>query len=122
MPQQFTQNIEVLSSASVVTVRLDADNFSKPLPNPLPGGGSLALADPNGKYTVSLHARDASFSAGGNGHKGVATLRNGTGEVTVALGGADAGELHLRNQNSNVTVTLRAEDNKVAGLWMGGGG
>src|SRR5262249_11440141 len=59
---------------------------------------------------------------GGSGQTGLAVVRNGAGKNTVNLGGGDTGDLSLCNKDGNSTVALRAVENTVAGIWVGGSG
>jgi len=87
--------------------------------------GDLYLRNDKGEFTLALRAVENALSgiwAGGHRHKGLLILRNGRNMNTVSLGGGDTGDLYLCNADGQFTVALRAVENDVTGIWIGGGG
>jgi len=87
--------------------------------------GDLYLRNKNGDFTVALRAVESGFAGmwiGGHSQYGLVVLRNSAGKDTVTLGNGETGDLYLRNKNGDFTVALRAVQNDMAGMWIGGNG
>jgi len=87
--------------------------------------GDLYLRNEAGVFTVALRAVEndvAGIWVGGHGQKGLLILRNTAGKNIVDLGSGESGDLYLRNSKGQFTVALRAVENDVAGIWVGGHG
>ena len=87
--------------------------------------GDLYMRDKDGNWTVALRAVENNYCGmwmGGTGRFGLITLRNSKGKDTVNLGNGETGDLYLRNADGNFTVALRAVENDMAGIWVGGSG
>jgi hypothetical protein len=87
--------------------------------------GDLYMRDKDGNWTVAVRAVENNYCGmwmGGTGRFGLLTLRNSKGKDTVNLGNGETGDLYLRNADGNFTVALRAVENDMAGIWVGGSG
>ncbi|MFC7739169.1 hypothetical protein ACFQX4_26135, partial [Roseomonas sp. GCM10028921] len=113
MAPQFTDKVGVLNGAGKETATLGGGET-----------GDLYLRNKDGSFTIALRAVEnnvAGMWIGGQGQTGFATLRSGAGKDTATLGG-ETGDLYLRNKDGNFTIALRAVENNVAGMWIGGQG
>jgi len=87
--------------------------------------GDLYLRNASGAFTVAVRAVEKDLAGvwvGGHGQKGVFILRNGAGKATVGMGGGESGDLYLHNSKGEFTIALRAVENDLAGIWVGGHG
>ena len=100
-------DLNLLDDAGVSKIRLDAGGAE--------AGGPVAVST----ATMKLSG-DGSVVAGGKTTKGKVQLRNSTDKVSVTLGGGDTGDLYLCNAAGTFTLALRAVENDVAGIWVGG--
>ena len=117
----------VVAGGTKTVGKLELRNTADKVSVSLGGGdtGDLYLRNKTGVFTVALRSVEgeaAGIWVGGSGQKGLLTLRNAAGKDTVNLGGGDTGDLYLRNKDGAFTVALRAVENEVAGMWIGGNG
>lgn len=117
MPDKFVGSMTGVRTAdqTKTLVTLNCDN----------GGGDLYLSDNAGKWTIAARAVENNYCGiwmGGTGRFGLLTLRNSKGKDTVNLGNGETGDLYLRDADGNFTVALRAVENDMAGIWIGGSG
>ena len=76
--------------------------------------GAIQLVSAKGVFRVLIHTGDPLE----NQDSGQIVLRAGDHD-TVSLGG-QTGDLYLRNTTGQFTVAIRAVENDVAGIWVGG--
>jgi hypothetical protein len=85
--------------------------------------GDLYLRNFTGQFTVAIRAVEndlAGIWVGGKKQKGLLILRNGSDKDTVSIGGGETGDIYLRNKSGEFTVAIRAVENDLAGIWVGG--
>lgn len=78
--------------------------------------GALQLFNTKGQFRVVVHTGDEAQ----NQDAGTIVLKGSHGKDTVTAGGGDSGDLYLRNTKGELTVALRAAENALAGIWVGG--
>jgi hypothetical protein len=79
--------------------------------------GAIQLVNSKGVFRAVIHTGDPLQ----NQDSGQIILKAGAGDHdTVSLGGDQSGDLYLRNFTGQFTVAIRAVENDLAGIWVGG--
>ena len=102
-------DLKLLDDGGVTKIHLDA------------GGAEGSGVSVPSTATIKLNG-NGSVTAGGHKTAGKVELHNGTDKSSVSLGGGETGDLYLRNQAGKFTLALRAVENNLAGIWVGGSG
>jgi hypothetical protein len=117
MSEQFSGKVDILNSASDVTISLNGNNAT------ISAGGSgnsgiFDLLNEDNANTIRLASKSSSIYLGGSGTNGMVIIKNDIGNNIFDIEAKD-GFMRIRNSNGEIMSQLNGS---IGNLWFGGHG